>query len=203
MELRQLKTLVAIADYGSFAGAADAVSLTQSAISLQIKNLEDELGVELFDRRHRPPVLNGKGMQLVDYARTIAKTCEAIYRLGSTDTLKGTLVFGAVPTSLGGVVPFALTAMRERHPDLHISVKSGLSLDLTNQIRAGDVDVALVTEPLQLASGLDMRDIAQEPLIVIAPPLTDGETDRELLEAVPLYPVQQTCVGWTADLPAS
>jgi len=185
MEVRQFKTLVAIADFGSFAAAADAVGLTQSAISLQIKTLEDELGFELFDRRHRPPVLNEKGNLLVDHARTIVTTCDQISRLGSGGDLKGTLTFGAVPTALAGIVPEALVAMRAQHPNLHICVKSGLSVELAGLVRSGDIDVALVTEPSQLSSGLEMHHIAREPLIVIAPPGLAGDTDEELLKAAP------------------
>lgn len=185
MELRQLRTMLAIADYGSFAAAADAVNLTQSAISLQIKNLEDELGFELFDRRHRPPVLNESGMQLVEHARKVVKTCDEISRLGGSDRLKGSLVLGAVPTTLTGIVPIALAAMRKRHPGLHIKVKSGLSVDLVGQLRSGDIDAALVSEPMQGADGLQSRRIAFEPLAVIAPPEIDGELDSELLEAAP------------------
>ncbi len=137
MEIRQFKTLVAIADFGSFAAAADAVGLTQSAISLQIKNLEDELGFELFDRRHRPPMLNNKGVLLVEHARTIVTTCDLVARLGSNDDLKGTLTFGAVPTALAGIVPEALATLRAQHPNLHISVKSGLSFELAGLVRGG------------------------------------------------------------------
>ena len=185
MEVRQFKTLVAIADYGSFAAAADAVGLTQSAISLQIKTLEDELGFELFDRRHRPPVLNEKGVLLVEHARTIVTTCESITRLGSDDLLKGTLTFGAVPTSLASIVPEALSAMRAQHPNLHISVKSGLSFELAGQVRNGELDAALVTEPAQLSNGVETHLISREPLVVIAPPQLDGITDQELLNAAP------------------
>ena len=185
MEIRQLKTLVAIADYGSFAAAADAVSLTQSVISLQIKTLEEELGVELFDRRHRPPVLNQKGAQLVEHARTIVTTCNLISRLGSTDVLRGSFTFGAVPTSLSGIVPEALAAMRKQHRDLHINVKSGLSVELASQVKSGDIEAALVTEPSRLNPGMEIHHIAREQLVVIAPPQLDGDTDRELLSAAP------------------
>ena len=185
MELRQLKTMLAIADYGSFAAAADAVNLTQSAISLQIKNLEDELGIELFDRRHRPPVLNEKGALLVEHARSIVKTCDEILRLRSGSELAGSLVFGAVPTALGGIVPLALATMRKRHPALHIEVKSALSVDLAGQVRTGDIDLALVSQPAQLAEGLAATAIVQEPLVVIAPPQIEGEQDFELLQTAP------------------
>jgi DNA-binding transcriptional LysR family regulator len=58
MSIKAYKSIVAIADYGSFAAAAEAIHLSQSALSTQVKQLEDSLGRELFDRTHRPPILN-------------------------------------------------------------------------------------------------------------------------------------------------
>jgi len=197
MELRQLKTILAIADHGSFAAAADAVNLTQSAISLQIKNLEDELGIELFDRRHRPPVLNEKGALLVEHARTVVKTCEQILRLSGGSQLQGSLVLGAVPTSLAGIVPIALAAMRKRHPALHIQVISGLSVELAGQLRHGELDAALVSEPARLSEALLSRAIVREPLVVIAPPEIDGTQDRDILEAAPF--IQFNKRAWTGQ----
>lgn len=183
MELRQLKTLVAIADFGTFAAAADAIGLTQSAVSLQIKGLEDEIGAEIFDRRHRPPLLNDKGRALVEQARKVLELCEDIARRGDDIPLEGVLAFGSVPTTVASILPPALAMMRERHPKLHIRVTSGLSAELAAATRAGELDAAIVSEPSLLADGLVSRRITREPLLVIAPPDVAGETDKELLEA--------------------
>jgi DNA-binding transcriptional LysR family regulator len=185
MELRQLRTLVAIEDYGSFAAAADAVGLTQSAVSLQIRHLEDELGVELFDRRRRSPVFNGKGRALVEHARKVVEICQHISQHSAVEALEGMLMLGAVPTSLDGIVPQALASMREYHPRLLVKVASGLSAELTARTRSGDINTAVVTEPQQLADGLIAHLIAREPLIVIAPPEVEGESDQEILESGP------------------
>jgi DNA-binding transcriptional LysR family regulator len=185
MELRQLRTLVAIDDYGSFAAAADAVGLTQSAVSLQIRHLEEELGAALFDRRRRSPQFNGKGRALVEQARKVVEICEHILQHGAVEALEGTLMLGAVPTSLDGIVPQALAFLREYHPRLLVKVASGLSAELTARTRSGEVNTAVVTEPRQLADGLTAHRIAREPLVVIAPPDAAGETDREILESGP------------------
>lgn len=185
MELRQLRTLVAIADYGTFAAAADAVGLTQSAVSLQIKHLEEELGVALFDRRHRSPLINERGRALVEHARKVVDICEHISRNSAKEALEGTLVLGAVPTILAGVLPQALATIRDLHPRLHIKVTSGLSAELAARTRTGDINAAVVTQPHQLADGLQARLIAREPLVVIAPPDVEGETDQDILEARP------------------
>lgn len=183
MELRQLRTLVAISDFGTFAAAADAIGLTQSAVSLQIKGLEEEIGTEIFDRRHRPPLLNDKGRVMVEQARTILELCEDISRQSSDTLLEGVLSFGAVPTSVASILPHALAMMRERHPKLHIRVTSGLSAELAAATRSGELDAAIVSEPTQLADGLISNRIFREPLLVIAPPDAPGTTDKELLES--------------------
>ncbi|HFC04498.1 MAG TPA: LysR family transcriptional regulator, partial [Rhizobiales bacterium] len=183
MELRQLKTLVAISDFGTFAAAADAIGLTQSAVSLQIKGLEQEIGAEIFDRRHRPPLLNDKGRSLVEQARKVLELCDDIARQGADAPLEGVLTFGAVPTSVASILPPALAMMRARHPKLHIRVTSGLSAELAAATRAGEIDAAIVSQPTRLSDGLVSNRITREPLLVIAPPDAPGETDRELLEA--------------------
>ncbi|MGO1119273.1 LysR family transcriptional regulator [Rhodovibrionaceae bacterium A322] len=185
MELRQLRTLVAIADYGSFAAAADAVGLTQSAVSLQIKHLEAELGETLFDRRQRSPQLNDKGQAVVEQARKVVSLCDHILLKGSDHRPEGTLLLGAVPTMLGGILPDAFASLRDLYPKLHIKVTSGLSAELAARTRAGDINAAVVTAPHQLAGGLVAHQVAREPLVVIAPPGTKEDNDRDLLQAGP------------------
>ncbi len=183
MELRQLRTLVAIADFGTFAAAADAIGLTQSAVSLQIKGLEDEIGIQVFDRRHRPPLLNDKGVMLVEQARKVLDLCDDISHQGGDMPLEGVLTFGAVPTTISTILPASLVMMRERHPKLHIKVTSGLSAELAAATRNGEIDAAVVSEPAKLADGLVASPISREPLLAIAPINSPGETDKELLES--------------------
>jgi len=198
MELRHLKTLVAISDFGTFAAAADAIGLTQSAVSLQIKGLEQEIGTEIFDRRHRPPLLNDKGRTLVEQARKVLELCDDIARQGADAPLEGVLSFGAVPTCVASILPPALAMMRTRHPKLHIRVTSGLSAELAAATRAGELDAAIVSQPAQLADGLTSNRITREPLLVIAPPDVPGETDKELLEAASF--IQFSRRAWAGQL---
>jgi len=198
MEFRQLKTLVAISDFGTFAAAADAIGLTQSAVSLQIKGLEQKIGTEIFDRRHRPPLLNDKGRSLVEQARKVLELCDDIVRQGDDAPLEGVLAFGAVPTCVASILPPALAMMRVRHPKLHIRVSSGLSAELAAATRSGELDAAIVSEPAHLSDGLISNRITREPLLVIAPPDVPGETDKELLEAASF--IQFSRRAWAGQL---
>ncbi len=198
MDLKHLKTLIAIAENGSFAAAGEAIGLTQSAISLHVKSLEDELETKLFDRTTRPPRLNTRGRNLIDRARNIVEQCEGLSDIATGEALSGSLGIGSVPTLLSGILPPALSAIRGSHPDIRIRVSSGLSADLVGRVHKGELDVAVVTEPSQLQTGLSWHMFAKEPLMVIAPEGTVGETDRELLDAGPFIRFQR--YAWAGRL---
>ena len=198
MDLKHLKTLIAIAENGSFAAAGEAIGLTQSAISLHVKSLEDELETKFFDRTTRPPRLNTRGRNLIDRARTIVEQCEGLSDIATGEALSGSLGIGSVPTLLSGILPPALSAIRGSHPDIRIRVSSGLSADLVGRVHKGELDVAVVTEPSQLQTGLSWHMFAKEPLMVIAPEGTVGETDRELLDAGPFIRFQR--YAWAGRL---
>ena len=198
MDLKHLKTLIAIAENGSFAAAGEAIGLTQSAISLHVKSLEDELETKLFARTTRPPRLNTRGRNLIDRARTIVEQCEGLSDIATGEALSGSLGIGSVPTLLSGILPPALSAIRGSHPDIRILVSSGLSADLVGRVHKGELDVAVVTEPSQLQTGLSWHMFAKEPLMVIAPEGTVGETDRELLDAGPFIRFQR--YAWAGRL---
>ena len=125
INLRHLQTLIAVHDHRTFIAAGQAIGLTQSAISLHIKALESELGVTLFDRRSRPPLLNEKGLTLVSEARKLITMCDTISRTVAGQELSGRLTVGAVPTTLSSILPHALQRLREYHPQLHFYIRNG------------------------------------------------------------------------------
>jgi len=197
MELRQLKTLVAVLNHGGFAAAGEAIGLTQSAVSLQIKALEEELGVELFDRFTRPPTPNIKALELARRARQILKLCSDLNK-NISEQLTGALDLGAVPTIQSGLLPEALVIMRETHPELHVNVTSGFSKDLSQKVDRGFISSAIVNEPRQLAAGLSWHPFVHEKMVVIAPEKAKGDTDRELLESLPFIRFQR--LAWEGRL---
>ena len=196
MELRPLRTLVAIAEHGSFAAAALSLGLTQSAISLQMKALEESLGRRLFERKHRPPKLTEQGRLLVAEARQILSLYDRIFATDES-LLAGDLVLGAVPTALGSIMPPALAGLRAQHPQLSIRVTSGLSEELATQLRSRELDAALASAPQHLAEGLRARTIRRDPLAVIAPLEMAGNRDRDLLERHPF--IQFSRRAWAGE----
>jgi DNA-binding transcriptional LysR family regulator len=185
MNLRQLRTLVAIAEQGSFTAAGNAVGLSHSAISLHVKALEQELGVLLVDRARRPPRLTARGAALVEQARRMAALVDEIRALGSDEVLAGSLAVGVVPTAMVHLLPPALARLRALHPKLAIQVRTGLSSELAQAVRMAEIDVAVATRPDITPEGLAVHEIAREPLVVIAPPDTAEDSDAELIAAHP------------------
>ncbi|WPZ36584.1 LysR family transcriptional regulator [Thalassobaculum sp. OXR-137] len=200
MNIRHLETLLAIADSGSFAAAAERVGVTQSAVSMQMKTLEEELGAALFDRARRPPVLNDTADGLLPRVRELVRLSEDIRAVAAGTSARGRLRLGIIPTSATGLVPAALARLAVRAPELRIRVESGLSADLLRRVAQGALDAAVVTETPRLERGLVLNPIHEEPLVVAAPIGAAGRSDRDLLRTLPFVRFnRRTGVGRVID----
>ena len=181
MSIRRLKTLIAIAEQGTFAAAANRVFISHAAVSQQMKALEHELQVSLFDRTKRSPELNQIGRSLVTRAREIVHAYDnMVGSIISESGLMGELTIGALPTTMTGLVPRAISVLKTRYPKLHIRVTPGLSAELLPQVDRGGLDAAILSEPPYLANHLTWRPFAEEPLIVLAS-LEEPSNDPEYL----------------------
>ncbi|QFS82535.1 HTH-type transcriptional regulator GltR [Roseivivax sp. THAF40] len=185
MDIRQLETLIAVADTGSFAAAARLVNLTSSAVSQQIQSLESEMGVQLFDRSKRPPRLNGKGEDFLRTARNVVQTMTEARVALSGGRTSGVLKFGAIRTVSTRFMPQAFAEMRRVYPDLAFNLSVGLSEKLMSDVGAGRLDAALVAEHVGVPSSLAWHPVIEEPLVLVAPPGTADETETELMRRLP------------------
>ncbi|WP_333983565.1 LysR substrate-binding domain-containing protein [Ectopseudomonas khazarica] len=187
MSLRALRTLVAIAQHGSFARAAEAVHLTQSAVSLHVRSLEEEFNAPLFDRSKRLAVLTEAGHLAVERAREILSLYDSIAaELGDGSELRGRLKLGVIQTALAGVLPRALAALSRQHPQLRVNVTSGMSAELATRLDAGELDAAVTTEPVKpFPYSLVSTPLYQEGFWIIAPAGLDGSDPRRLLQEQP------------------
>lgn len=169
MSIRLLKTLVAVADHSTFSAAADAVFITHAAVSQQMRTLEAELGITLFDRSHRTPELTPLGRAVVERARALIADYDSLVPavLGD-DGLRGEVVLGAVPTTLVGLAPLSMSILRARYPDLRVRIIPALTAALLSGLERGTYDVALISQPLTLPRGTSFLPIAAEPLELIA-----------------------------------
>lgn len=185
MQLRQLRTLVIIADTGSFHAAAAKLGLTQAAVSMQIKSLEGSLRLELFERSVRPPRLNNSGLLLLEQAREITLLCDKLLDSSPVSgQLSGSIRIGTVP-GVSFILPQTLDNLRKTYSRLQVQVVSGLADELVHQIGQGRLDAAVITQPQDLAPQLLSRPILSEPLLVIASQDRAGQSDVELLTGNP------------------
>ena len=130
MDVKTLNTLIAIVDHRGFAAAGAAVGLSPSGVSLQIKSLEDEFRLTLFDRSTRPPRLTAQGRAFVARARAVIAGWQRLTESLAPDAIVGVLELGAVPTVVSGTLPLALARLRRHSPDLRIRLTTGLSHEL-------------------------------------------------------------------------
>ncbi len=201
MSIRQLKTFVAIAEHGTFAAAAEAMALTQSAVSVQVKNIEDEMGRDLFDRSKRPPVLNEAGRALVPHARKLIAEYDGLRDHINDDTAyEGAFRLGSVGSLLTGFIPSVLLTLKERYPRLHIELASGFTSELVTLVDRGALDAAIVSDLKDPPAGLKWMPFLREPLVLIAPPDAPDLTAQQLVEIYPFIRyVPETSVGKVID----
>jgi DNA-binding transcriptional LysR family regulator len=186
VDVRILKTLVAVAEHGTFSAAANVVGLSPSAVSMQIQALEQHLAAELFDRSRRPPVLNEKGMALLPTARKIIGLHDSLRdAAASPNEFVGRLRLGVIPTALSSFVPAALAGLTEVYPLLEVQIVTGMNTPLFKLLNNEELDAAIIGEPPSLPGGLLWRPFVKEAICVIAPPDATGATAEELLRTHP------------------
>lgn len=186
MDVRFLKTLVAVAEHGTFAAAANAVGLSPSAVSMQIRALEIHLAADLFDRSHRPPVLNERGMALLPTARKIINLHDSLRDAAAAPgDFAGRLRLGVIPTALSSFVPAVLASLNRRYPQIEVEIVTGMNTPLFKLMKNEELDASIIGEPPRLPSGLHWRPFASEAICVIAPPGTTETSAAELLRRQP------------------
>jgi DNA-binding transcriptional LysR family regulator len=182
VEIRQLRAFVAIAETGTFTAGALRVHVTQAAISMQIRQLESEIGARVFVRAPRHVILTEAGEQLLRRARHILREHDAaldeIAELAGAE--RGRLRIGSASAMvLTEQLPAILKELRKQHPAAEISVTSGTSEVLVDQILAGEVDIAFVSLPVDVR-GIKTDRLSEDQLVAIASPRHKLATQRTI-----------------------
>lgn len=182
MDLNLFTTFLAVVHHQTFSAAARSLKLSTSAVSQQIRALEEEFDVRLFDRTERPPRLTVEGAEFSDHARRLLGLVSEIRKFGGERQLSGVLSVGGVHTAISGILAPALERFSTRHPEVEIRLTSGLAVELDAALRRGSLDVAVLAQPDTLPTGLVWQSCCTEPLVVAASAECEGQTDAELLE---------------------
>ena len=195
MNLRDLRYFVTVAESGSILAASEKLHVAQPSLSVRIKTLEADLGVQLFDRRPRGVVLTAEGEELLEHARGIlraAETAQEALRHHAESPL-GTVHFG-VPTSLSSVLSVPLIeGVRASLPNVRLRIVETMSGTIIDWLRSGELDLGLLFVESAIA-GIHCEPLLVEGLHIAAAdeaalaPLLDANGDMPInaLRDVPL-----------------
>lgn len=201
MSINLFRTLIAISETGSFKAAADRIHVSQAAIGQQMRRLEEQLQVELFDRSRKAPALNAVGKALVPKARSVVDAHDNLFaEITGEGQFVGELVLGAVPSSIRGLIPLAIKKLINSYPDLHIRVVPGLSADLMEQVERGAVDAAVLSAPGDVGLKLNWQPFVEEPLVLVVSPEVKEDDPLRLLRELPfIRHTRRAAVGILSD----
>lgn len=150
VSLRQLRYLESLADTHHFGHAAEACAVSQPALSMQIKELEDELNLSLVERRKSGVELTEKGEEITRRARLILASVRDLvdYAKRQEGVLSGVLKLGAIPSIAPYLLPAALPALQAKFPALSLQLRETMTSALVNELVSGNLDVILVALPI-------------------------------------------------------
>jgi DNA-binding transcriptional LysR family regulator len=194
--IKEFKTFIAVARDGTFTGAGTHLGLTQSAVSAQIKRLEEYLGVELFDRGARAAVLNAHGREMLAQAEELVAMAERMVTTAGAGQVSGSLRIGAIASVQQDLMVDALGRFRAVYPEVRVRIVPGVSLSLLGQVDAGEVDMAvLIRPPFTLPPELGWHRLLSEPVMLAVPASLPDAPWRELLAAQPFIRYDRASFG--------
>lgn len=194
--IRELKTLVAVAQHGTFAAAGLQVGLTQAAVSAQMKRLEEALGIALFERSGRTAVLTQRGEETVLQAQTLLGLYATLGASPLGQGLGSRVSIGAIASIQRTVLPDIVARFHRQFSECRTRIVPGLSMDLMNQVDAGELDMAVIIRPpFSLHSDLRWTPLAHEPFRLLVPRELPGDCWRELLTHSPFVRYDRASFG--------
>jgi len=169
MEIHQLKYFVAVAEVGSFGGAARRCHVAQPSLSQQVKKLENELGHRLFDRLWRSIALTEAGYALLPRARRIlTEVREATTCLSEEiSSGHGSLAVGAIPTMAPFLLPHAVECFTRKWPVCRLIVREDLTANLAEALINAEIDIAIMSTPVDNES-IEIEVLGEERLLLAA-----------------------------------
>jgi LysR family transcriptional regulator, hydrogen peroxide-inducible genes activator len=170
MNLTELAYFVAVAEHRHFGRAAESCHISQPTLSGQLRKLEQELGVTLFERNNRRVAITPIGEKLLEHARRVldeAGAVEAVAR-SSRDPLAGPLKLGVIPTLAPYLMPLILGPLREAYPKLTIELWEDITSSLLERLRGQQLDAALIAT--EVPGDLTSVALFDEPFLAALPP---------------------------------
>ena len=170
MSLTELKFIVAVAQERNFRRAAEKCFVTQPALSLAIKKLEQELNIIIFERSRSDVAMTEIGIKIVEQASKVLEEATYIKQLAELgkNQLKGALKLGMIHSVGPYLLPEIIPILRKTAPDMPLEVEENLTVNLEAQLKNGVIDVAIIALPFAVA-GLQYRALYDEEFDVVVP----------------------------------
>ena len=176
LTLRQLRYFDALARHNHFGRAAEACSITQPALSMQIKEMEEALGGLLLERSARQATLTPFGESLVERVRNILRSIDELgdFARASRNLLAGRLRVGMIPTVAPYLLPKLIGNLKRMHPELDVHVREALTAKLIQELAEGRLDAAIVALPVSEPSLTEVA-LFVENFVLVRPGEDDGK----------------------------
>ena len=177
MNLRDLRYLVALADHRHFGRAAEACSVSQPALSMQIKEMEADLGASLVERRIGEVALTETGLEIARRTKRILSEVSDLedFARHRGAVLSGTLKFGVIPSVAPYLLPRLLPVLQEKHPDLELELRETQTRFLVGELIRGSLDVVMIALPAPV-SDIDTLPLFNDRFLLSAPSADDLPT---------------------------
>ncbi len=170
MNLRDLKYIIAVAETHHFGRAAERCFVSQPTLSGQIKKLEEELGVTVFERTNRSVEITPVGEAILSHARQLMEQADAIEQLARAhqDPLAGPLRIGAIPTLSPYLMPLVLVPLKQQYPQIRLVLSEEVTETLLERLRNHEIDAALLATPVE-EHDLQVIPLFDEPFWLALP----------------------------------
>lgn len=170
--LRQLEYLVAVAEHGTFGAAAASLQISQPALSTQVAEAEQRLGLTVFERGRHGARATPEGEAVLAAARRVIEEVRELVRVAAerSGDLAGPLALGAIPTIAPYLLPAVVRETRRRYPGVELQLREERTATLLASLRAGTIDLALLAAPIPGdASGVEVAELARDPFVLALP----------------------------------
>ena len=169
MEIRNIKTFIRAAETGNFTKTADELGYSQGTVTLQIKQLEDELGVPLFNRTGKRVELSEKGREFMNYAYSIVKTeAEALSAMEEKSEIKGMLTVGMIESVASFYYKEIIEQFVKKYPEAKLIVKIATTVELMDMLKKGMLDVIVIYDRQIKSDNWECPVKIREPLLFFA-----------------------------------
>ena len=171
MELRQIRSFLSVAKTLHFGRSAELIHLSQPALSLQIRALEEEVGVRLLERNRRKTTLTAAGVAFRDDAAGVVSQLDQAIRRArlAADGKLGLLRIGFISTAGNEIVPNLVRRFRESSPEVVFSLRNIVTTDQIQMLSAGSLDIGFLRLPIGEHPELEVVEVHREPFVVVTP----------------------------------